>query len=57
MIRKQSAKKGIILTDHDYNNVLDVANKYMILFDGGIKILKTREEYIYWGYLPENRRP
>ena len=53
MIRTQAGKKGIVLTDHDYRNVLDVANKYMILFDGGIKILKSKEEFIYWGYLPD----
>lgn len=53
MIKKQSSIKGIILTDHDYRNVLDVANKYMILFDGGIKILKSKEDFIYWGYLPD----
>jgi lipopolysaccharide export system ATP-binding protein len=53
LIRKHSIKKGIILTDHDYTNVLDVANIYMILFDGGLKILKSKEEFIYWGYLPE----
>jgi lipopolysaccharide export system ATP-binding protein len=53
LIRKKSTKKGIILTDHDYRNVLDVANIYMILFDGGIKILKSKDDFIYWGYLPE----
>lgn len=53
MIKKKSSIKGIILTDHDYRNVLDVANKYMILFDGGIKILKSKEDFIYWGYLPD----
>jgi ABC-type multidrug transport system ATPase subunit len=53
MIKSQAGKKGIVLTDHDYRNVLDVANKYMILFDGGIKILKSKEEFIYWGYLPD----
>ncbi|MCX6334923.1 MAG: ATP-binding cassette domain-containing protein [Bacteroidia bacterium] len=53
MIRKESINKGIVLTDHDYRNVLDVANKYMILFDGGIKILKSKEDFIYWGYIPE----
>jgi lipopolysaccharide export system ATP-binding protein len=52
-IRKKSHQKGIILTDHDYRNVLDVANKYMILFDGGLKILKSKDDFIYWGYLPE----
>ncbi len=54
MIIKHSNKKGIILTDHDYRNVLDVANIYMILFDGGLKILKSKKEFIYWGYLPDN---
>lgn len=29
MIRDISTKKGIILTDHDYRNVLDVANKIL----------------------------
>jgi ABC-type multidrug transport system ATPase subunit len=53
MIRQQATKKGIVLTDHDYRNVLDVANKYMILYDGGIRILKSKEEFIYWGYLPD----
>lgn len=53
MIKKQANNKGIVLTDHDYRNVLDVANKYMILFDGGIKILKSKEDFIYWGYLPD----
>jgi lipopolysaccharide export system ATP-binding protein len=53
LIKKYSQNKGIVLTDHDYRNVLDVANKYMILFDGGLKVLKTKENYIYWGYLPE----
>jgi ABC-type multidrug transport system ATPase subunit len=56
LIRQQSDKKGIILTDHDYRNVLDVANRYMILFDGGIKILKSRDEFIYWGYLPDDKQ-
>lgn len=53
LIRKQATKKGIVLTDHDYRNVLDVANKYMILYDGGVRILKSKEEFIYWGYLPD----
>jgi ABC-type multidrug transport system ATPase subunit len=55
MIREKASKKGIILTDHDYRNVLNVANKYMILFDGGIKVLKSKEDFIYWGYLPDSR--
>jgi lipopolysaccharide export system ATP-binding protein len=55
-IKRQSANKGIILTDHDYNNVLEVANKYAVLYDGGYKILKSKEEFIEWGYLPDNEK-
>jgi ABC-type multidrug transport system ATPase subunit len=52
MIRSHSNSKGIVLTDHDYRNVLDVANKYMVLYDGGIKLLKSKDDFIYWGYIP-----
>jgi lipopolysaccharide export system ATP-binding protein len=54
MIYDKSSHKGIVLTDHDYRNVLDIANKYFLLFDGGIKKIKTKEDLIAWGYLPDN---
>jgi lipopolysaccharide export system ATP-binding protein len=53
MILDKSIKKGIILTDHDYRNVLDVANKYYLLFDGGLKRVKTKQDLINWGYVPD----
>jgi ABC-type lipopolysaccharide export system ATPase subunit len=53
MILKKSSQKGIILTDHDYRNVLDVANKYYLLFDGGLKSVKTKQNLIDWGYVPQ----
>ena len=53
MILDKSFKKGIILTDHDYRNVLDVANKYYLLFDGGLKPVKTKQDLIDWGYVPQ----
>ena len=55
MIIDNSTRKGIILTDHDYRNVLDVANKYYLLFDGGLKKVKTKQDLIDWGYVPENK--
>jgi len=51
MIREHALTKGIILTDHDYNNVLDVANRYCLLYDGGIKQIETRDDLVRWGYL------
>jgi lipopolysaccharide export system ATP-binding protein len=55
MIIDNSLKKGIILTDHDYRNVLDVANKYYLLFDGGLKSVKTKQDLIDWGYVPDEK--
>jgi len=55
IIIDKSSKKGILLTDHDYRNVLDVANKYYLLFDGGLKSVKTQQDLIDWGYVPVNK--
>lgn len=55
MILDNSLKKGIILTDHDYRNVLDVATRYYLLFDGGLKPVKTKNDLIDWGYVPDNK--
>jgi len=55
MILDKSVEKGIILTDHDYRNVLDVANKFYLLFDGGLKPIKTKQDLIDWGYVPDNK--
>jgi lipopolysaccharide export system ATP-binding protein len=55
MIQDKSLKKGIILTDHDYRNVLDIANKYYLLFDGGLKPILNKQDLIDWGYVPERQ--
>jgi lipopolysaccharide export system ATP-binding protein len=54
IIIDKSLRKGILLTDHDYRNVLAVANKYYLLFDGGLKSVKTKQDLIEWGYVPDN---
>lgn len=51
MIKQYSKSKGIILTDHDYHNVMDVANKYYLLNDGCLKAINDKEDLINWGYL------
>jgi len=54
MITQHSVTKGIILTDHDYNNVLDVANKYCIVYDGGIKPIENKQDLVRYNYLTVN---
>ncbi|RYE13060.1 MAG: ATP-binding cassette domain-containing protein [Sphingobacteriaceae bacterium] len=56
MIQEYSKTKGIILTDHDYRNVLDVANSYYLLHDGALKFIKNKDDLIRWGYLSENNK-
>ena len=31
----------MIITDHDYRNIIDVATKLVLLHDGGLKETKT----------------
>ena len=51
LIKKSSKNKGIILTDHDYRNVLDVSNRPYLLYDGGLKIIKDKDELALKGYM------
>lgn len=55
LILKISEFKGIILTDHDYRNVLDVANQFWLIYDGGIKKIDDKQELVRWGYISESR--
>jgi ABC-type lipopolysaccharide export system ATPase subunit len=55
MIVENSSNKGIILTDHDYRNVLSITNKIYILKNGHIKELKDKDELMYYGYIPDEK--
>jgi len=55
MIRKNAQHKGIILTDHDYRNVLDVANRYCMIWDGGLKTIRNKEDLALRGYMSVER--
>ena len=54
-IREQSKTKGIILTDHDYRNIVNVSTRILLLFDGGIKEVNNLDELKHWGYVPEKK--
>ena len=53
MIRRQAQHKGIILTDHDYRNVIDVANRHYLFADGGLKPVRDREDLVIRGYMSQ----
>lgn len=54
LILKYSSEKGIILTDHNYRNVIEVANQLYLIKDCATKKLKNKDELIRYGYLKDD---
>lgn len=51
LIIEQSKNKGIIITDHNYQFLLQIANKIYLVKGGVGKFLKNKEELVKFGYL------
>jgi ABC-type multidrug transport system ATPase subunit len=52
VIIEKSKTTGVILTDHDYRNVISVANKIYLMKNGSMKEMKTNDELKEYGYIP-----
>ncbi|PWK79675.1 ABC-type lipopolysaccharide export system ATPase subunit [Mucilaginibacter oryzae] len=55
IIRKCSRVKGIIVTDHQYYNILDLADRMVLITDGATKAIKTPDDLIAHGYVSHLR--
>lgn len=53
LITQNSTKKGIIITDHNYENVIKISSKLILLKEGKAFHLKDKNELIDKGYLRE----
>lgn len=51
LIIKNSNSKGIIITDHNYENVIKVSNKLALMKEGKMYHLKDKSELETRGYL------
>jgi lipopolysaccharide export system ATP-binding protein len=51
IIKSVSKNKGIIITDHQYYNVLDISDKIVLLTDGCTKPINHVDELITYHYL------
>jgi ABC-type lipopolysaccharide export system ATPase subunit len=51
LITKMSSTKGIIITDHNYENVIKVSTKLALMKEGKMYHLKNKNELIEKGYL------
>jgi len=52
-IKEASVNKGIIITDHDYENVLSLADSIVFLKDGYLRKIEDSKDLIELGYLVE----
>jgi ABC-type multidrug transport system ATPase subunit len=51
LIQENSKQKGIIITDHNYDNVMAISTKLMLMKEGKAHHLKDKNELIEKGYL------
>lgn len=54
IIASKLDQKGFVITDHDYENVLDIANKVYLIHEGTTIEVKGKKELQEYGYLPSN---
>ena len=50
-INEKKPDKGFIITDHDYENVMKIADKILFLKNGSLKQITDKKELIKHGYL------
>ncbi|HKG06094.1 MAG TPA: ATP-binding cassette domain-containing protein [Pedobacter sp.] len=51
LIRQHSKHKGMIITDHDYRNVMDLSTRLVLMHDGGTRMIKEHRELVDFGYI------
>ncbi|MEJ5995830.1 ATP-binding cassette domain-containing protein [Pedobacter sp. Du54] len=56
-IKLMAKEKGILISDHDYINVLEVSTSLILLRDGAVKKIRNHQELIDFGYLPVHYVP
>lgn len=55
LIQQNDSRKGIIITDHNYQNVLKVATKLNLLKSGKLHVINNNEELLLHGYIPNSQ--
>lgn len=50
-IKQQSNSKGIIITDHQYQNVIEISDQIILLKDGSTKKINKIADLKHFGYL------
>jgi len=51
LIKENSQEKGIIVTDHNYRSVMEIATDLRILHNGKLQVINKKAELLQEGYL------
>jgi len=51
ILKRCAQRKGVIITDHQYYNVLDVSDRIILLHNGSTKQIKHVDELATYGYI------
>lgn len=51
IVRLRSRHKGILITDHQYNSILEISNRIVLLSNGYTNAINNAEDLIAFGYL------
>jgi lipopolysaccharide export system ATP-binding protein len=51
IIRKRATTKGIIITDHQYYNIMEVSDRIILIDNGCTKHINNPDELVTYGYL------
>lgn len=54
IIKKQTNRKGFIISDHQYHDVLDISDEIYLLSEGHLQLIKDFKELKRLNYLPKN---
>lgn len=50
LIRRQKEKMGIVVSDHNYEALLEIADEVLLLSDGYVHLIKNRSDLVRYGY-------
>lgn len=56
LIISHQGEKGFLITDHNYQSVLEISSVILLLDHGRTKVISERRELVELGYLPVSRQ-
>lgn len=51
LIKETTLTKGILITDHLYQHIIDISDDIYLLTDGNLRLIKDLQELEFFGYL------